>query len=534
MLIEDSAGTFIGKIASRESGNSHGSLDEQLGRRSDTQLDSLPLELAFGILLSPGRHDHGVLLRYLTVRQFTVRFKRARLESDAPCGGFGRYDLLMLRPARLPGLLALGLALVSAGAPLDAGARSEDRRVAWLREEAVALRSIDPGDGDFSDLEPLRSLLANKRVVILGEASHGDGATFLAKSRLIQFLHREMGFDVLAFESGFYDCWKAWQRIEAGDDPAAAFRQSVFPIWTRSAQLQPLIAYFAAAARSPRPLELSGIDPQFTGEMSQRFLLGELVKVAEDAGLPGDEFAARVTEPLTNLVEGRYETGDIPPAAARTEFLKAIAGLAERLRKAGGDLPEKELWPRFAESLRPFATTSWSTNWKRPVMEDPENYAVRDRLMGEQLAWLARHRFAGRKIVVWTHSGHAFREVDEIEVQSDVHTRLYRTFQPMGAVARRELGDELYSVAILAYQGQYQGRGQPIQLLRPTDGSLEDLLHRTGLPYAFLDLSRAGRPAWLRNPMIARPIGYKEMKAPWNVVFDAVLFLDRMAPTTKA
>jgi len=33
---------------------------------------------------------------------------------------------------------------------------------------------------------------------------------------------------------------------------------------------------------------------------------------------------------------------------------------------------------------------------------------------------------------------------------------------------------------------------------KPSAGSLEDLFHRTGLPYAFLDLSRAGHlPGWL-------------------------------------
>lgn len=407
--------------------------------------------------------------------------------------------------------------------------------MAWLRGEAIALRSIEPGDGDFSDLEPLRSLLANKRIVVLGEASHGDGATFLAKSRLVHFLHREMGFDVLAFESGFYDCWKAWQRIEAGDDPAAAFRQAVFPIWTRSAQVQSLIAYFAAAARSQRPLELAGIDSQFTGEMSQRFLLGDLVKVAAAVGLPGEEFAARVSEPLANLVEGRYELGDLPPAAARAELLKSLDELARRLRETSGGVPGHAFWLRFAESLRQLGTSSWSTDWKRPLLEDPEGYAVRDRLMGEQLAWLARHRFAGRKIVVWAASFHAAREVDEIDVPSPVHMRLFRTFQPMGAVARGELGEQLYTVAVLAYQGQYGMMGsRPIEIWRPSAGSLEDLFHRTGLPHAFLDLSRAGRlPGWLRDPLVARPMGYKEMRARWGRVFDAVLFLDRMAVSEK-
>jgi erythromycin esterase len=430
----------------------------------------------------------------------------------------------MLRAIRLSATLTAGLILLQSPA-----LAAEDRKVAWLKDEAVALRSITPGDDDFSDLAPLRSILADKRVVILGETSHGDGATFLAKTRLVQFLHRELGFDVLAFESGFYDCRQAWKRIQAGDDPEQAFRQSVFPIWTQNVQVQPLIAYFAAAARTPRPLELAGVDSQFTGEMSQRFLLGELTRLAGAAGLPAEEWSARVAGPLANLVEGRYEYEGIPSPATRTDFLKAIDELAGRLRNPGTEIAEKDFWLRFLESTRQLGTQSWATDWKRPLMEDSDGFAVRDRVMGENLAWLARHPFAGRKIIVWAASFHGAREVDEIDVPSPVHMQLFRTFQPMGAVARRELGEELYSVAALSYQGQYRGRNQVIELMRPSEGSLEDLFHRTGLPHAFLDLSRPrSLPGWLRDPTIARAMGYKEMKAPWGRVFDGLLYIDRM------
>jgi erythromycin esterase len=432
-------------------------------------------------------------------------------------------------------LLAAVLALVSAGPPPAAGAPKEDERSAWLRQHAVALRSIEPGDADFSDLEPLRSILAHRRIVILGEASHGDGAAFLAKVRLVQFLHREMGFDVLAFESGFYDCAKAWQRIQAGDDPADAFRQSVFAIWTRSVQVQPIIAYFAAAARSPRPLELAGVDSQFTGEMSHRFLLPELTEVAERAGMPAAEFTARVAVPLSNLVEGRYEEGELPPEASRAELLKTFDELARRLRKPAGDIPERGYWLRFTESTRQLGANSWVTDWKKPLIEDPKTFSVRDRDMGANLAWLARHRFAGRKIIVWAASAHAARNLSEIDVPSAVQARLYQTWKPMGDVARRELGEELYTVGVVSYEGRHgTAWAKPTDLPPASPESLEGLLHATGFPYAFLDLSRSSRlPGWLAKPLAARPLGYIEMRASWWKVFDALLYFDRMAPSDK-
>src|SRR5205823_1726823 len=96
-------------------------------------------------------------------------------------------------------------AIAVAGALLCLGqlnhARADDNeRVAWLKSHATIIRSIDPADSDFSDLEPIRRAIGDARVVMLGEQSHGDGATFHAKTRLIRFLHEKCGFDVMAFE----------------------------------------------------------------------------------------------------------------------------------------------------------------------------------------------------------------------------------------------------------------------------------------------------------------------------------------------
>jgi len=72
------------------------------------------------------------------------------------------------------------------------------------------LSSIDSSDDNFSDLELFRDSIKDSRIILLGEATHGEGNYTSAKIRLVKFLHREMGFDILAIECGFYECNKAW------------------------------------------------------------------------------------------------------------------------------------------------------------------------------------------------------------------------------------------------------------------------------------------------------------------------------------
>lgn len=70
-------------------------------------------------------------------------------------------------------------------------------------QNAVRVTSLNiSSTDDYSDLEQFTrtSSIGQAGIVLLGENSHGDGATTLAKNRLIAFLHARLGFDVVAFE----------------------------------------------------------------------------------------------------------------------------------------------------------------------------------------------------------------------------------------------------------------------------------------------------------------------------------------------
>ena len=110
----------------------------------------------------------------------------------------------------------------------------QDPRAAWLREHAVPVRSIDPDDTDFSDLEFLHETLGGARVVLLGEADHGGGSDLMAKTRLTKFLHQRMGFEVVAFEAGLHSSAVAWRALQTEMDPREAVLKGLFGVLGRS------------------------------------------------------------------------------------------------------------------------------------------------------------------------------------------------------------------------------------------------------------------------------------------------------------
>ena len=147
--------------------------------------------------------------------------------------------------------------------------QAQDRlvRIDWLSRHTCPIRSIDPTitEDDFADLKPLMKAIGKSRIVVLGEQSHGDGATFLAKGRLIKFLHQKMGFDVLAWEAGLFNCKDMDSAVRDSAIPIQdAINRGIYPIWGTSAQVRPVFEYARSVAQTGRPLEMIGFDHQFS------------------------------------------------------------------------------------------------------------------------------------------------------------------------------------------------------------------------------------------------------------------------------
>src|SRR5690606_8022630 len=62
---------------------------------------------------------------------------------------------------------------------------------------------------EFGRSSLVTDALSKASVIGLGEGTHSMGTIFTAKVKFIKFLHEQMGYHTIAFESGIYDVYKA-------------------------------------------------------------------------------------------------------------------------------------------------------------------------------------------------------------------------------------------------------------------------------------------------------------------------------------
>jgi erythromycin esterase len=375
-----------------------------------------------------------------------------------------------------------------------------DPRTAWLREHAVPIRSIDPSDEDFSDLEFLRPQLRGVRVVLLGEGDHGVGSDFRAKTRLIKFLHREMGFDVLAFESGgLFGTAAAWRALKTDADPREAFLKGVPEIWAWSEQVQPLIHYLAASAGSDNPLELTGVDIQFF-RTAQESLLPSLREFLDQNGIdsPLADPESGQSQILAGGLDGRFarDRGQLPEPAEQAELVESLRTTAAQLE---GSVSGRDglFW---AQVLR---STSVQICLYLDILRHPEESATyfqgRDRQMAENLIWLADTYYRGQKIIVWTHTIHAIRSA---AIHRVVNPHMFGR-EPeftMGQGVWEALGEESFAIGFTSYTGTAywvttpEEQQQHIVADQHPGFEFEELMDAAGHELAWVNL-RAAREA---------------------------------------
>ncbi|WP_081867461.1 erythromycin esterase family protein [Hymenobacter sp. IS2118] len=381
-----------------------------------------------------------------------------------------------------------------------------------------ALRSINPADTNFEDLEFLTREIGPARVVMLGEPTHGEGNVFEAKIRLIRFLREKMGFTTLAFESGFYDLHKAQQELEAGKTAQETIGNSVFPIWTEQREFQAVLPLIGKGK-----LRVAGFDPQLTGEYSEA-LVEEL-----EAFLAPEKGAAAVNyDHLEEVVSYMGEHYIFQPSASLPLFEKELDKATRLAAKAAASSnstrrAEAAFWQQCLRSLllqgRNYALNKPGEKTESEFKAKDSN--PRDAQMAENLLWYLRQH-PQEKVICWAALPHLANKAELLE---NAEMKEYR---PMGRTVKAALGpDQVYILGTLAGGGSHGAFGLNVKPVpTPAVGTLEAELLAQPADYAFVSLKHdaAGQN------ITTYAFEYEPLAGPWSEVVDGFLWLRAVNP----
>ena len=406
--------------------------------------------------------------------------------------------------------------------PVFAGAQQTD-----LQKAVVAVRSIDPADTDYTDLAGFRKAVGDSRIVLLGEQTHGEATTFQAKIRLIKFLHEKMGFDVLAFESGLYDCARIWENVKAGGRLPDEIQGSLFYMYATSLQMQDLFGYIQEQLPSRRPLVLTGFESQHTGEKAKTQLFDDftrfLKKESPNVVDPDFELFRRVT--LATFASRDYK----PSIVEQERFFDKLAVLKKLLSADDSKVTDTltnnaSFWYQVVCSIESQTNRYWKL-----VHENADG--VRDLQMAKNLIWLAEKAYPGKKIIVWAHNVHISKGLTALGAKSFSDDPM--AFVPMGATIHHYFGSRAYCIGFTGGEGTYMNYvdSKIMDVPAPMAGSVEVQLAATGDPYVFIDYRHA--PKSLRQSIPGALSDYGSNKGEWPEVFDGVFFIDKVAPVQR-
>jgi len=395
-----------------------------------------------------------------------------------------------------------------------------------LARDAVPFdAAFDPAE-ERTLADALARIIGDRDIVMLGESSHGDGASIRLRGRLVELLHRRFGFDVLAFEADFWSVTRGWDDVSQPEEIRPSAQSNIYDFWGRAPAVDGLWAYVETVFRAGGRLDVCGFDCRLKGAKARSGVVDVLRPVATTVGLPDDAFEAFVRG-YAALQSAEF---DAPPEPAVQEaYFAALARFASLLRRDDAAPDGGQVLAELA-SLDAWARFVWLGH-------------SRDEAMAANLGWLIRHRYPGRKVIVWAHNNHILKDSSvyldvrdkgpaaQIAAMSDAQKT---ALSYVGAVTSRAFPDRVCAIATTLGRGQFSalshkaldGSEIDFSVTRPVPpqapDSLEAELLNRGSEAALIDFNGLAHDDFFRSRLLDLSFS---AEAPYGRGYDAAIYL---------
>lgn len=402
------------------------------------------------------------------------------------------------------------------------------------------LPEISTSIADVSDYQNLIERVKNKKIVMLGESSHGTQEFYEHRRHISNELIRHHGFDFIAVEGDWPACQSVHHHISGKSLDSgleAITRFSRWPTWmwgnTEMVDLMgDLKSWNEGAARR---VGFYGLDVYSLYE-SMDEVVNQLNQIDPILALKAKHLYA-CFEPFKNDEKSYARSLFQFPEGCEQKVSKALESILE----AHPD--EQDRFFDIIQNARIVKTAERYYNTM--ISQDEVSWNVRDRHMMDTLDMLLDHYGPTSKGIVWAHNTHIgdYRATD-MALHGQVN---------LGGLAREKHGAEQVSlIGFTTFIGQvtashsWDGPTEVIDVPRAKSPSLEHALHQyateTGQPNFYLDFHLLEAGSSFNDFIGHRAIGVvytPEHESAGNYVpsipaqrYDALVFFDKTTALT--
>lgn len=333
---------------------------------------------------------------------------------------------------------------------------------AHLKKHAVPFGSID----DFSSLI---TSCKDKKIVMIGESSHGTHEFYTWRARISRELIEKHGFNFIAVEGDWPACHKIHERVQNRfkDNPLKTLSSfSRWPTWMwANLEMTEVINWLSDWNEQGHSVGFHGLDV---------YSLYESIDQVKKS-------VARRNPEILNAVKEFYSCFD-PYLHNEKAYAKSLFQYPEGCAEEVSEALEKILRSSmhhdegFFDAVQNAKIIRNAEKYYRTMITGEDSWNVRDNHMMETLERLLEFYGSEAKGIVWAHNTHIgdYRATDMI-LDNQIN---------IGGLARKKYGEKhvgligfsTYTGSVIA-SGAWDGEIEMIKVPNGAPGSLEDYLH---------------------------------------------------------
>lgn len=355
-----------------------------------------------------------------------------------------------------------------------------------MRESIIA--TVQQHKNDFKNTEDLRPLIEeikDKRIIMLGEATHGTHEYYTWRAKISKLLMEEHGFDFVAVEGDWPSCYELNRHVKNYEDAEAVtgkvFKQfDRWPSWMWANwevyEWAVWLKEFNKALPLPKRKGFYGIDVYSLWESLEAMM--DYLRVEDHDAFETASQAMRCFEPFRGGDGQKYAMSTrLVPKGCSEEVSQLLSEIRKNAPNYNSDREHA-----FSTQQNAIVIKNAEKYYRIMASGSDSTWNMRDKHMMDTLSRLMEFHGKAAKGIVWAHNTH----IGDASYTDMKDQGLYS----IGELARREYGkDKVSLVGFGSYQGTVlAGRfwGSPPEKMILPEGqvnSWEELCHQAGAQF---------------------------------------------------